>query len=72
MLGGPVSELQMYLFDLPAWAGGLEISDSMESASAAFSSSRRGSAVLVAAICGQHEFSLADHLDILVNVQHEA
>ena len=33
VLGGPVSEFEMQLFDLPAHAGGLGISDPEESAS---------------------------------------
>ena len=47
ILGSPVSEFKMRLFDyLLARAGGLGISDPVESASVAFASSLRSSAVL--------------------------
>ena len=52
VLGGPVSEIEVQLFDLPARAGGLGTSDPVESASVAFSSSLQSSAVLQAAISG--------------------
>ena len=69
ILGGPVSEIEVQLFDLPACAGGLGIS---ESASVAFSSSLQSSAVLRAAISGQAEFSPTVHLDVLDTVRREA
>ena len=72
VLGGPVSEFEVQLFDLPARAGGLGISDPVESASGAFSSSLRSSAVLRAAISGQAEFSPTAHLDVLDAVRREA
>ena len=72
VLGGPVSEIEVQLFDLPAHAGGLGISDPLESASVAFSSSLRSSAVLQAAISGQTEFSPTVHLDVLDTVGREA
>ena len=56
VLGGLVSEFEVRLFDLPAHAGGLGISDPVESASVAFTSSLQSSAVLRAAISGQAEF----------------
>ena len=48
ILGDPVPELETQLFDLPAHAGSLEISDPVESAAAsvALLSSQQGSAVL--------------------------
>ena len=72
VLDGPVSEIEVQLFDLPARAGGLGISDPVESASVAFSSSLRSSAVLQAAISGQAEFSPTIHLDVLDTVHREA
>ena len=53
VLGGPVSEIEVQLFDLPARAGGLGILDPVESATVAFSSSLRSSAVLWDAISRQ-------------------
>ena len=52
VLGGPVSEIEVQLFDLPPRAGGLGISYPVESTSVAFSSSLRSSAVLRATISG--------------------
>ena len=72
VLGGPVSEFEVQLFDLPARASGLGISYPMESASMAFTSSLRISAVFQAAISVQAEFSPAAHLDILDAACHEA
>ena len=72
VLGGPVSEFEVGLFDLPAHAGGLGISDPMESASVAVSSSLRSSAVLWAAISGQAEFSPTAHFDVLDAIRHQA
>ena len=71
VLGGPVSEIEVQLFDLPAHAGGLGISDPVESASVAFSSSLRSSAVLRDAISGQAKFFPTVHLDVLDTVHHE-
>ena len=72
VLGGPVSEFEVQLFDLPARAGGLGILDPVESASVAFSSSLQSSAVLRTAISGQAEFSPTAHLDVLNAVRCEA
>ena len=71
VMGGPVSEFEVQLFDLPARAGGLGISDPVESASVAFSS-LRSSAVLRAVISGQAEFSPTAHLDVLDAICREA
>ena len=71
-MGGPVSEIEVQLFDLPAYAGGLEISNPVESASVVFSSSLRSSAVLRATISGEAEFSLTFHLGVLKTVSCEA
>ena len=46
VLGGPVSEFEVWLFDLPASADNLGTSDPVESAYVAFSSSLQCSAVL--------------------------
>ena len=73
VFGGPVSEIEVQLSDLPACAGGLGISDSVESISMAFSSSLRSSAALWAPISGgQAEFSPAVHLEVLDSVCCEA
>ena len=71
ILGGPVFEFEVQLFDLPARAGGLGISDPVESASMAFSSSLRSSAVLRAAISGQAVFSPTAHFDVLDATRRE-
>ena len=71
-MGGPVSEIEVQLFDLPACAGGLGISNPVESASVAFLPSLRSSAVLWAAISGQAGFSPTVHLDVLDTVRCEA
>ena len=72
VLSGPVSEFEVRLFDLPARAGGLGISDPVESASVAFTSSLQSSAVLWAAISGQAEFSPTAHFDLFDVIRHEA
>ena len=72
VLGGPVSEFEVRLFDLPARAGGLGISDPVKSASVAFTSSLQSSAVLRAAISGQAEFSPTAHFDLLDAIRREA
>ena len=48
------------------------ISDPVESASVAFTSSLQSSAVLRAAISGQAEFSPTAHFDLLDAIHHEA
>ena len=72
VLGGPVSEFEVRLFDLPAHAGGLGISDPVESASVAFTSFLQSSAVFRAAISGQAEFSPTAHFDLLDAIRREA
>ena len=71
LLGGPVSEHEVRLFALPARFGGLGISDPVESAMLAFSSSRESASVLVNAIRGATEFEVTAHLDQLAKVRHE-
>ena len=72
VLDGPVSEFEVQLFYLPARAGGLGISEPVESDCVAFSSSLQSSAVLRAAISGQAEFSPTAYLDVLDAVRYEA
>ena len=65
VLGGPVSEFEVQLFDFPARAGGLAISDPVKYASVGFFSSLQSSAVHRAAISEQAEFSPTAYLDLL-------
>ena len=71
LLGGPTSTHELCLFALPAIFGGLGISDPVESALMAFSSSREGASVLVDAIHGATEFCVTAHLEQLARVCHD-
>ena len=71
LLGGPTSTHELCLFALPARFGGLGISDPVESALMAFSSSREGASVLVDAIHGATEFCVTAHLEQLARVRHD-
>ena len=51
--------------------GGLGISDPVESAMLAFSSSRESASVLIDAIRGATEFKVTAHLDQLAKVRHD-
>ena len=72
ILGSPVSEFEVRLFDLPARSGGLGISDPVESASVAFTFSLQSCAVLRVPISGRAEFSPTAHFDLLDAIRHEA
>ena len=71
LFDGPVSEHEVRLLALPARYGGLGISDPVESAMLAFSSSRESASVLIDAICGATAFKVTAHLDQLAKVRHD-
>ena len=68
LLGGPVSEAKACLFLLPAHIGGLGISDPVNFASSAYSSSREGTTVLVHCIREGRSFDVSVHLTQLTCV----
>ena len=71
LFDGPVTEHEVRFFALPARFGCLGISDQVESAMLAFSSSRESASVMINAIRGATEFKVTAHLDQLAKVRHD-
>ena len=66
-----ISQLELFLFTLPARMGGMGVNDPVETARTAFITSRACTDVIVTAIKGKGDYSVYDHLQQMTQANKE-